>query len=168
MSRFSSLRRFSNMVLWFTMGDKEKANRNRIKDFSYRIAIATLKAILIYLLYFAVSPFILPLLTVVPGVAETVEVFIAVFIVLMFLGDLTAGTIYNCFFNTGRALFVIAYLIFSIGDGIFSTSFERFNLSVDLTLLYTIAAMLSLLGLAKTVLQAIDFMSERAEAGIKP
>jgi hypothetical protein len=35
-------------------------------------------------------------------------------------------------------------------------------------MLYTIAATLGLLGLAKAILQAINFMSERAETGIKP
>ncbi|HII85562.1 TPA: hypothetical protein HA273_03090 [Candidatus Bathyarchaeota archaeon] len=150
------------------MVEKDKKKPNRIKDISSRITIATVKATLIYLVYFAVSPFIMPLIAVVPGLAGSIEIFVAIYITLMILGDLTAGTIYNCFLNVGRALFVIAYLVLSIGDGIFTTSFEGFALTVDLTLVYTIAAMLSLLGLSKAVLQAINFMSERAESGTKP
>ena len=107
-------------------------------------------------------------MALVPGLAGTLDVFIGVYIILMVLGDLTAGTIYNCFFNTGRALFVIAYIVFSIGDGVFSTNYESYTLTVDLTMLYLIAAMLSMLGLSRTVLQAINFMSERAESGTKP
>lgn len=150
------------------MNEQQEAKQKKIKEFSYRLVIAVLKATLIYLIYFTIAPLILPLLAMVSGLAETIETFIAVYIVLMIIGDLTAGTIYNCFLNAGRALFVISYLIFSIGDGIISTSYETFSLTIDLTLLYTIVAMLSMLGFARTILQAINFMSERAESGIKP
>jgi hypothetical protein len=47
-------------------------------------------------------------------------------------------------------------------------SYQNFSLTADLTMLYTIAALLGLLGLAKAVLQTINFISERAETGIKP
>lgn len=150
------------------MADREKANRNRIKDLSSRIATTTLKAILISLIYYVISPLVLPFLTFIPGLAETIEIFVMVYIVLMILGDLTAGTIYNCFFNVAKALYVIAYLTFFVGDGSFTASYQNFGLTADLTMLYTIAASLGLLGLAKAVLQAINFMSERAEKGIKP
>lgn len=150
------------------MVEQQKASRNKIKDFSYRISIATLKAVLIFLLYFAFSLFVMPLVTLVPGLAKTVDMFVVVCVVFLVLGELTAHTIYNCFFNTGRAVFVIAFLVFSMSDGIFSTNFENFSLTVDLRLFYTITAMLSLLGLGKAVLQAINFMNERAESGIKP
>ena len=150
------------------MNEQQKAKQDRIKDFTYRVVIAVLKAALIYLVYYTVAPHILPLAAMVPGVAETIETFIAVYIVLMIIGDLTAGTIYNCFLNAGRVLFVISYLIFSIGDGVISTSYETFSLTIDLTILYVIAAMLGMLGFARTALQAINFMSERAESGLKP
>jgi len=135
---------------------------------SSRIAITSLKAVLIYLIYYAVSPFVLPFQTFIPGLAETIEIFIMVYIVLMILGDLTAGTIYNCFFNVGKALFVISYLLLLAGDGVFMASYQNFSLTADLTMLYTIAALLGFLGLAKAVLQTINFMNERAETGIKP
>ena len=46
----------------------------------------------------------------------------------------------------------------------FSTSYENFSLTVNLTLFYTVAVLLSLLGFARTILQAINFMHERAES----
>jgi hypothetical protein len=135
---------------------------------SSRIVVTTLKAVLIYLIYYVVSPFVLPFLAFIPGLAETIEIFIMVYIVLMILGDITAGTIYNCFFNVGNAFFVIFYLLSLARDSVFMVSHQNFNLTADLTMLYTIAALLGLLGLAKAVMQAIIFMSERAETGIKP
>jgi hypothetical protein len=147
---------------------EQKTGQNRTKELAFRIAKTVLKAVLVYSLYSLVSPFVLQILALVPGLAESIEIFIIVYIMLMILGDLTERTIYQCFFNAARALFVIAYLVFSIGDGMLNTSFEGFNLTVDLTMFYTMTVLLSLLGLAKAVMQGIYFMSERAETGTKP
>ena len=150
------------------MADGKKPSPNRVKDVAFRIAKATVKAVLVYLLYFLVAPFVMPLLSMVPGMVESIEFFVIVFVVLMILGDLTAGTVYRCFFNPARALFVIGYLVFSVRDGLFTTNFESYSLTVNLTLFYGFAALLSLVELAKTVMQAIQFMGERAETCIKP
>jgi len=101
---------------------------------------------------------------------ESIEAFVAVYIVLMILGDLAERTIFQYFFSTARALFFMAYLLLSMGNGVISTSYENFSLTVNLTLFYTIAVTLSLLGVASSILQAINFMSERAEAtsGLQP
>jgi hypothetical protein len=92
-----------------------------------------------------------------------IETFFIVYIVLMIVGNLTSGTIYQHFFNAAKALFVIGYMLFSLGGGVFGTSFENVSLMVDLRMFLVIAVLLSLLGLAKTVLQAINYMSEKAE-----
>jgi len=146
------------------MAEQQKKSKNLVKDISFRVAKAAVKAILVYLLYFLVAPLLAPLLGLIPGLMESIEVFVAVYIVLMILGDLTANTVFQYFFSTARALFFMAYLLLSMGDGVFSTSYENFSLTVNLTMFYTIAVLLSLLGFAGTILQAINFMHEKAEA----
>lgn len=123
---------------------------------------------LIYLLYFLILSQIGSLFSLVPGLAETIELFVGVYIVLMIMGDLTAGTAFQHVFGMARALFTVGWLVYAAGDGVFSVPFDNFYLSVNLTLFYAIAAALSLLGVATAVLRAISFMSERAESGIKP
>ncbi len=150
------------------MVDGKTKSPNKFKDWAIRIATATIKATLVYAMYFLLSPFLLSISSLVPGFAETVEYFVAVTIVLMILSDLTKGTIYQQFLNVGRALFMIAYLIFALGDGVLNVTNESFSLTIDLTSFYAIAASLSLLGLAVAIMQAINFMSERAETGLKP
>ena len=152
------------------MAEQQKKSKNLVRDISFRIAKATVKAILVYLLYFLVAPMVAPLLELIPGFMESIEVFVAVYIVLMILGDLAERTVFQYFFSTARALFFMAYLLLSMGDGPISTSYENFSLTVNLTLFYTIAVTLSLLGIASSILQAINFMSERAEAtsGLQP
>jgi uncharacterized ion transporter superfamily protein YfcC len=150
------------------MAEEKKKDRNKIKDVAFRVVKASVKAILVYLLYFFVAPLVSPLFGLIPGFMETVEMFVTVYIVLMILSDLTAHTIFQYFFNTARALFVIAYLILQLGSGVISMDVENFSLTLNLTTFYTIAALLSLLGFAKSVLQAINFLNERAESGTHP
>jgi hypothetical protein len=146
------------------MAEQQKKSKNIVKDISFRVVKATVKAILVYLLYFLVAPMAAPLLELIPGFMESLEVFVAVYIVLMILGDLTSNTVFQYFFGSARALFFMAYLLLSMGDGVFSTSYENFSLTVNLTIFYTVMVLFSLLGFATTVLQAINFMHEKAEA----
>jgi hypothetical protein len=146
------------------MAEQQKKRRNLVKDLSFRVAKASVKAVLVYLLYFFLAPMLALLFEMVPGFMESIEAFIIVYIVLMILSDITSKTIFEHFFNTARALFFMGYLLLSMGDGVLSMSYESFSLTVNLTMFYAIATTLSLLGLAKTILQAINFMHERAEA----
>ena len=150
------------------MDEMKKARQNGVKDIAFRIAKATLKATFVYLLYFFAVPLLTPLFAFVPGFMETIEIFVTIYIVLMILGDLTERTIFHCFFNAARALFIIAYMVFSVGDGVISVPADNFTLTVNLSILYTITALLGLLGLAKAIMEAVHFMSERAEGGLRP
>ena len=150
------------------MVEEKKKSPGRVKEWAFKVAIATIKATLVYMLYFVLSPYLMALSAIAPGFTDTIELFVAITIVLMILSDLTANTIFQCFLNAGRAIFMIAYLVFVLGDGVLNIKYESFSLTVDLTAFYAIAALLGLLGLASSVMQAINFMSERAESGIKP
>jgi uncharacterized ion transporter superfamily protein YfcC len=147
------------------MAEQQKKSKNLVKDVSFRVVKATVKAILVYLLYFLLAPMLAPLFGLIPGFMESIEAFVAVYIVLMILSDLTEHTVFQYFFNTAQALFFMAYLLRSMGNGVLSTTYENFSLTVNLTLFYTVAVLLSLLGFARTILQAINFMHEKAEAG---
>ena len=150
------------------MANESRKPPNKIREWAVKIAKATVKAVLIYLLYFVAAPYVVLFAAFVPGLAEMIEVFVAVTIVLMILSDLTVNTVYQCFLNAGRAIFTVAFLVFALGDGVFNVAYEGFSVTVNLTAFFLIAASLGLLGLAKSVLQAINFMSERAESGAKP
>lgn len=123
---------------------------------------AATKGILLYALYMFLSSLLAQFIKIVPTLQESIEVFVTVYLILMVIGDFMAGTIYHYFFGAAKALFVIFYLILSLNGGVVSASFESVSFQVDLRLFFVIAMLLSLLGLARSVFQAIDFMSERA------
>jgi hypothetical protein len=104
-----------------------------------------------------------PLFEMVPDLMSSIESFVIIFVVLMVLSDLSQNTILHIFFNTARSLYIIGYLLLSMGDGVMSLSYESLSLTVNLTVFYGIAVLLSLLGLARSILQAIEYMNKKAE-----
>jgi len=145
------------------MANTNTGFKKNLRGIAFRALKATIKGILFYIIYFVLSQLLAPVSTLVPGLQQMIETFFIVYIVLMIVGDLTSGTIYQHFFNAAKALFVIGYMLFSLRGAVFGTSFENVSLMVDLRMFLVIAVLLSLLGLAKTVLQAINYMSEKAE-----
>lgn len=138
-------------------------SRKRLREITFKALKATLKGVLFYGIYFVLWMFLSPISEFVPGLQQSVETFVTVYVSLMIVGELASGTIFEHFFNAAKALFVILYLILSLKDGIIDLTFQNISFVVDLRLFLGIAMLLSLLGLAKSMLQAINFLSGRAE-----
>ena len=145
------------------MADANNDFKKRVRNFTFKALKATVKGILFYGIYFVLWMFVAPISEMVPGFQQMIETFVMVYILLIIIGELTSGTIFQYFFNVAKALFVIGYLIFSLKSGIFGLTFQNVSLMVDLRLFLVIAMLLGLLGLAKSVLQAINYMNEKAE-----
>lgn len=145
------------------MAEERRDFKNRLQEFTVKALKATIKGIIFYGIYFVLSIFLAPISEMVPGFQKTIEIFVMVYISLMVIGELSAGTIFQHFFNAAKALFVILYLIFALKGGIVGMTIQNLNLIVDLRFFLVIAMLLSLLGFAKSVLRAIDFLNEKAE-----
>jgi hypothetical protein len=145
------------------MVDTNTDFKKKARNFTFKALKATVKAVLFYVVYFVLWTFIAPIGEIIPGFQMMVETFVIVYIIFIIIGELTSGTIFQYCFNVARALFVIGYLIFSLNGGIFGLTYENVSLMVDFRLFLAIAMLLSLLGLAKSVLQAVNYMSEKAE-----
>ena len=133
-----------------------------LRKIGVRALKAAAKGILVYILYFVLSLFLAPFMEMVPTLQQSIEAFVTLYLILMVIGDFMADTIYHYFFGAGKSLFVIFYLVLSLKSGVVSTAFGSINLLVDLRLFLVIAMLLSLLGLARSVFQAINFMNEKA------
>lgn len=145
------------------MAETGTISKKTLRNIIFRALKATAKGVIFYVVYFVLWSFLAPAAEIIPGLQGMVETFVAVYIVLMIIGDLTAGTIYQYFFSAAKTLFVIGYLILSLGGGIMGFTFENVNLMIDIRLFLAVAMVLSLLGFAKSVLQAINYQSEKAE-----
>ncbi len=122
-----------------------------------------MKAVILFVLYLVFWQIISPISTYIPGLQSMIQTFVIIYMTLMVIGDLTSGTIYQHFFNAAKALFVIAYLMFSLQGGIYEVSFQTLSFLVDIRLFLVVAMILGLFGFARSVLQAINFVNEKAE-----
>ena len=145
------------------MANEKNSNKKKLRRYVFKALKATIKGVIVYVIYFVLWSFLEPVSTLIPSLRLMIETFVAVYIILMIIGELASGTIFQHFFNTAKSLFVICYMLFSLQGGIVGVTFENVNLLVDLRMFLTIAMILSLLGFAKSILQAINYMNERAE-----
>ena len=124
---------------------------------------ATIKGLIIYIAYFIIWQFANPMSQYVPGFQQMIEAFVTTYIALIILSELSSGTIYQHFLNAGKSLFIIAFLMLSLGTGAFGLTVENVSIMIDVRIFLFIAMLLGLLSLAKTVLQAINYMSDKVE-----
>ncbi|MEM2971780.1 MAG: hypothetical protein QW270_05085 [Candidatus Bathyarchaeia archaeon] len=145
------------------MAERKNDFKTELKRLAFKTLRATVKGVLFYALYFVLWIFISPISEFVPNFRQTVETFAITYTILIVLGEFASGTIFKYFLDAAKFLFTISYLILYLKGGLFSISYRNVCLVVDLRLVLTIATLLSLLGFAKSVLQAINFLNEKTE-----
>jgi len=141
----------------------EAKSDSKVKKIVFKALKAIIKGAIVYGIYILVWMFLSPISEYVPELQLMIEAFIIVYISLMIIEEIASGTVFKYFFNLAKSLFVIGYLIFSLKSGVFGITFQKVSITIDLRLFLTIAMLLSLLGLSKSVLQAVNYMSERPE-----
>jgi hypothetical protein len=133
------------------------------RKLAFNAAKAAIAGIAFYVIYILVWPYISPITQIIPSFQQTLQSFLVIYTALFIIGELTSGTIYQYFFNAGRALFVIGYLLLSLGAGTVNGTFENVTFFIDLHVIMTMVILLSLLGLAKSALQMVNFLGQKAE-----
>lgn len=145
------------------MAENGKSLRDLAKKLILRTLKAFLKSLVFYMAYLFVWSFFAHFESYVPGLGRTVENFVTVYVLLGFFGDLVAETVFQHFFSVAKALFVVGYLTLTLNGGILNLNYMGVSLTVDLRLFLAAAVLLSLLGLARSMLQAINYANKRSE-----
>jgi len=145
------------------MATEENCTEKKMHNFVVKIVKAGVKAAVVIVIYAILIQFLAPISSIIPSLQQTIQTFVIVYVVLMIISDLASGTLFQHVFNAARALFAMIYLVFFLNAGIFEYTSGNLSLTVDLRLFLVIAMMLGLLELAKSVLQAINYVGERAE-----
>lgn len=139
---------------------------------SPRIAKAAVKAILYFvLLYLVPSMLTSQLAELAPDLfasyGQLLRLFVAVVIFFVVASELTSGTIIQHAFNIGKAVVLIIFYVLALDGGIISLNLNLENVPIniwaDLRVYLMMLIMIDLLGLAKSLLQAVDFLSEKTE-----
>jgi len=145
------------------MGIEDGSFRKKMRKAVFTIAKTAIKTAIVCILYVILSQVLAPLSPLVPGLQGMLQTFVIVYVALMIVSNLTSGTVFQHIFGAARCGFVMAYLIVSLNSGIFDYTFGSVSLMVDLRVFLVIMMMLEILGLAKSVILAIDFVSQKAE-----
>jgi uncharacterized ion transporter superfamily protein YfcC len=141
----------------------ESDNKRKIPKILVKALKAAAKGVVIYAIYFVVSLFLAPVSEFIPGFQQMIETFVMIYIVFVVIAELTSDSIFQHFFNGAKVLFVIAYLMLSLRTGIFGVTIQNVNLLIDFRLFLMVAVLLELVNLAKSMLQAVNYMNERTE-----
>jgi len=137
-----------------------------------RIVKAVVKAVLYFVfLYLVPTMLISQVSEVAPQLfrdySQLLTLFVSVVIFFVVASELTAGTIFQHAFNIGKAIILIIFFILALNGGIINMNLNLegvpINIWADLRIYLIMLITIDLLGLAKSVLQAVNFLSERTE-----
>jgi hypothetical protein len=141
-----------------------------------RIAKAAIKGIIYFALFYILPIFLVSQLSqfapqLFAQYEHTVTVFAAILIFFVVASELTSGSIYQHALNIGKALILILFFVFALNGGILKLDIDiagtqRVSLVANLTIFLLMLIAVDLLGLAKSVLQAVNFLSEKTDRQI--
>lgn len=156
------------------------ADEGNLKSFLKKIMPNVIKAVLRGFIMFLLT-YLLPTLVVeamlpssspfgMPSEYTTLlYVFSAIVVFFTVVTELFSGTILQHAFSIGRAIVLIVYFIYALNGGIFMSTFQVpgqqqvIHIFADLRAFLAMLIFVNLLGFAKGMLQAISFLSGRAE-----
>jgi hypothetical protein len=133
-----------------------------------RIIKATVKGLLWFVILYVLYTFLISSLSkLAPSFFGHYEflfsVYIYIFVFFVVASELTSGTIFQHAFNIGKAFVLMIFTVYALSGGIVSIYFENMDIVADLRIYLVMLLTIGVFGLAKNVLKAINFLSEKTE-----
>jgi len=148
----------------------ENANiRSLFRKMLPRIVKAVVKGLLWFVFLYVVPMFIISSLyemapEIFSSYGQLLQVFVAIILFFVVASELTSGTIFQHAFNIGKALVLMIFIVYALQGGIISLDIQSIRVLADLRIYLVMLLSIDFLGLAKSILQAINFLSEKAES----
>lgn len=133
-----------------------------------RIVKATIKALLYFVFLYVLPTLLIAQVTKIApelfgNYGQLLKFYVAVIIFFVVASELTSGTIFQYGFAIGKTLILMIFFIFALNGGTMALDFRMIHVLIDLRIILGLVIILDLLELAKSMLQAINFLSEKAE-----
>lgn len=134
-----------------------------------RILMATVKGMLYFVVFFALPVLVVSQISqfapeIFARFLEILQVFVAILIFFVVASELTKGTIFQHAFNVGKAILLLVFFVLAFNGGIIDLTVRGIYIQADLTIYLLMLITVDLIGLTKSLLQAVNFMHEKAEA----
>lgn len=134
-----------------------------------KILKATVKGLLWFFLFYALPTLLLSELPeeVLPGYTQLISTFAIVVVFFIVVSELLAGTIFQHALNMGKALVFMAFFVYALNGGFmaFDLPMElgKVHIEADLRVYLAMLLIINFLALAKSLLQAVDYLAKRTE-----
>jgi hypothetical protein len=128
-----------------------------------RIPKAAAKSLFVIVLFMTFSHMLTPLNQIFPSASVLIETYVLVYAVFIALGELTKGTLYQHVLGMCEAFFYIAYTVYILNAGIITQTIRSITFSVDLQVFVMMIILIGTLDFAKSLLQIINYMANKAE-----
>ncbi|MDH5449306.1 MAG: hypothetical protein OEX77_00195 [Candidatus Bathyarchaeota archaeon] len=146
------------------MYDHEEGNgKNLVKKLLPRILKAAFKSIIAFVLIYLIPSLLLQDDFLPAEYKLSMNIFAVIIILFIVIVELTSGTIFQYIFSFLRVIVLIVFFICTLGRGSITVTIEMLYIAVDLSIILAMLIFVELLGLAKTVLGAVHFLSQKNE-----
>ena len=138
--------------------------RAALKGFIMFILTYLLPTLFVEAILSSSSPFRMP-----SEYTSLLYVFSAIVVFFTVVTELFSGTVLQHAFGVGKAIVLVVYFVYALNGGIFVSTFQIpgqqqvIHIFADLRAFLAVLIFINLLGFAKGMLQAIDFLSGKAE-----
>jgi len=143
--------------------DGEGNGTKLVKKLLPRVLKAAFKSIIAFVLVYLIPSLLLQDDFLPADYRLSVNIFAAIIILFIVMVELASGTIFQYIFSFLRVIVLIVFFIFTLGRGSITITVEMLYIAVDLSIILAMLIFVELLGLAKTVLGAVHFLSQKNE-----
>jgi len=130
-----------------------------------RISRALIKGFLWFLLLYMVPIFILSIAGIpadlFPDYTMLLGVFAATTVVFIVAAELFSKTVFQHVFNMAKAVVLMVFFVYALNGGFVAVNFGTVHIMVDLRLYLAMLLTINFLGLTKSALQTLNFLSEK-------
>jgi hypothetical protein len=138
-------------------------NKSLLRRLLPRIIKATVKSIIVVIVFAVLLQFLAPLQQVFPEFRMLLEIYTVVSVVFIITGELTKGTMYHYVINIGRTFFLIGYTVLALQNGIITRTIQSVTFTANLQIFMLMIVIIEILNFAKNLMQIINYLSEKAE-----
>jgi len=143
--------------------DGEGNGKNLVKKLLPRVLKAAFKSIIAFVLIYLIPSLLLQDDFLPAEYKLSMNIFAVIIILFIVIVELTSGMIFQYIFSFLRVIVLIVFFIFTLGRGSITVTIEMLYIAVDLSIILAMLIFVELLGLAKTVLGAVHFLSQKNE-----
>ena len=142
---------------------EERKTEGLLKRILWKASKAALAGFFTLLLVYFLPTLLFPVNVLPEEYMPLFQLFVIISVSFAVVIELFSGTIIQHMLGIAKALILITFFFYAFDGGVVTADIEMTRVIIDLRVFLAILILVNLLGLAKNVLGAISFLSEKTE-----